>query len=193
MKFSADDILDGAADAVAHHWRDATIAHVAGAIGAPVGSIYHRFGSRDELFGSLWLRSIRRFHRGLFEALDAPDPHDAAVEFALHIPRFSRDHPGDARAMTLYSQAELLASAPAALTDQITEVNDRVRAGLLRLERRLWPADPREHTELLTLACIESPYGIVRQYLRAGRPIPIWLDDVVRVSTLAILQLVSVD
>lgn len=188
-KFTNDDILDAASRAAEEHWRDATIAQVAERIGGPVGSIYHRFGSREELFVSLWVRAVRRFHVGLLECAAGDDAHEAAIAAAVHIPRFCREHPGDAVAMTLYRQTELLEAAPTALREAVEHVNDEVHEMVRDLSERRYGTADDEHLMLVTTACIESPYGLVRRYLRSRTPIPTRLDEVVRVSTAAILAL----
>ncbi len=81
-------ILDAARDATIEHWRDTAITHVAERVGAPTGSIYHRFPSRDALFGSLLARSIRRFHQGLIVAAEIEDPRASMAAMARHIPQF---------------------------------------------------------------------------------------------------------
>lgn len=188
-KFTRDDILDAAAGAAQEHWRDATMAHVAERIGGPVGSIYHRFASREELFVALWLRAIDRFHRGFLECANDVDAQRAAIAAAVHIPRFCREHPLDAVAMTLYRQGDLRDAAPAALRDQVAHVNDGVNEMMRELaERRYGNADD-EFLTLVVTACLESPYGLVRRYLRSSTPIPDRLDEIVRASTTAILAL----
>lgn len=188
-KFTRDDILDAAASAAMAHWRDATIAHVAERIGGPVGSIYHRFPSREELFVALWLRAVSRFHVGLLEAAAQSDAHEAAVACAVHIPRFCRAHPADAVAMTLYRHQDLVESSPALLRDEVRHVNDGVVTAMRDLTVRRFGATDDRLFLLLAIACQESPYGLVRRYLRSDTPIPPWLDDVVRASTSAILAL----
>lgn len=187
-KFTRDDLLDAASGAAEEHWRDATMAHVAQRIGGPVGSIYHRFGSREELFVSLWLRAIERFHRGFLECASDVEPQEAAIAAAMHIPRFCRQHPSDAVAMTLYRHAELLEVAPASLREQVVHVNDEVHGMMRDLCLRRYGTADDEHLMLVTTACVESPYGLVRRYLR-GTPVPARLDEVVRVTTEAILAL----
>lgn len=187
-KFTSEKLLDAAGEAAVAHWRDATVAHVAERVGAPVGSIYHRFGSRDELFVTLWLRAIRRFQAGLLKEMALPEAHEAALAAALHIPRFCRDHPTDAVAMTLYRQDELSRVAPDALRDDVIRVNDEVAAATAALARRRFGSADERNVRLVVTACQESPYGLVRRYLRSER-IPNWLDDVVRVSTQSILAL----
>ncbi len=188
-KFSEELILDAASQAAVDHWRDATLAHVAALSGAPVGSIYHRFPSRDHLFVTLWLRAIRRFHAGLLDAAGLPDANEAAVATAVHLPRFCRASPHDAVAMTLYRQPDLIRDGPRSLRDEVTHINDDVTAALTALTARRYPVADQWHLELLVTACEASPYGLVRPYLRSSDPIPPWLDDVVRASTSAILQL----
>lgn len=145
-KFTAEQILDAARDVVVEHWRDTTIAHVAARVGAPVGSIYYRFASRDVLFGSLWTRSIRRFHVGLVEAAEIEDPRASLAAMARHIPQFCRDHPGDAKAMTLFRLPDLVEKVPAEQRAELGSINDGVNAGLRRAtQRRYGSADDHKY------------------------------------------------
>ena len=80
-RFSDSDLLDAAAEVAAAHGPAATtISAIAQAAGAPTGSLYHRFPSRDVLLGTLWLDLIGRFQAGWIEALEALDPEAAARE-----------------------------------------------------------------------------------------------------------------
>ena len=189
VKFTHDAILDAAAQAVHDHGRDATIAHVTALLGAPTGSVYYRFGSREELFVSLWLRSIGRFHERYLAALDRPDPLDAAVAAARAIPRFCREHPLDAAAMTLYRQDRLALTAPDALREAVVHVNDEVAGALGVLTERLYGEASGRGANLVAIACQESPYGLVRRYLGGADPVPAWIDDVVAAGSEAVLRL----
>lgn len=188
-RFTKDGILDEAAQVVALRWRDATVADVAARLGTPSNSIYYRFPSRDALFGSLWLRSVQRFHVGLLEALALPDPGLAAGEAAAHIPRFSRENRLDAIAMTLYRQQDLVELVPHPLSKEVGSVNQAVGAAMVDLaQRRFGRTDPDTLT-LVAVACQESGYGLVQRYVRNGISMPPWLDDAVRASCRAILTL----
>lgn len=130
-RFTADGILDAAAVVAAQRRREATVADVAARLGAPPGSVYYRFASKDALFGALWLRAVRRFHVGLLEALALPDPGAAACEAAAHVPRFCRDNRLDAIAMTLYRRQDLAARVDGGLrrdVDMPAWLEDAVRA-----------------------------------------------------------------
>ncbi len=60
---SDDVVLDAAAElALASGARSASVSAIASRSGAPVGSLYHRFGSRDGVLRAAWERAVRRFH-----------------------------------------------------------------------------------------------------------------------------------
>jgi len=69
-KFTEDQTLDAAGALVAASGpSSATIAAIAAAIGAPNGSIYHRFKTRDALLGRLWLSKAAFFQNNFADAL----------------------------------------------------------------------------------------------------------------------------
>lgn len=188
-KFTADDILDAAAEVAAERWRDATSADVAARLGAPSGSVYYRFPSRDELFVSLWLRAIDRFHVQFLAALRGSDARTALVDAAVSVPRFCREHPLDAVAMTLFRQDELVRSAPTPLRERVQHVNDEVIAQMHELTARRYGTADERRLQLVAIACQESPYGLVRRWIGGERSVPEWLDEIIRTSSIAILQL----
>lgn len=187
QKFDADQVLDAARDAVLTHGRAATVQQVATLLGGPVGSIYHRHGSRDELLIALWLRSIRRFHVGLTEAGQLPDPQQALESMALHIPRYCREHPADAFAMTLFRQPVIAATAPEPLRPEVIMINDGIVRLASELCTRRYGRQTARRRILVITAVQQSPYGLVRPYV--GTDVPRWLDEVVRASSAAILAL----
>ena len=186
-RFSPDDIMDAAAAAVLCHGRGATLTQVAEALGGPTGSIYHRFGSRDELMASLWLRSVRRFHVGLLEAYALPEPHQALLAATRHIPAYCRDHRADAMAMTLYRQSALAESGPETLRAEASAINEQVDAVLRDLVQARYGAPSDEGFRMLMVATRMSPYGLVRPYV--GSDVPAWLDDICVGAATGILEL----
>lgn len=179
VRFTEDSILDGAARAVEKHGGKVTIAQIAAEVGAPTGSIYHRFPSRDHLLIRLWLRAIRRFHVGL---LAAPD----IAATSRHIPQFCRNHPIDAQVMTLFRHADLIATAPVELRDEVFHVNDLVWAKCRDLTQEFYGTTAPELVERMNLAIYWCPYSLVRRYI--GRSIPPWLDDATVAAALAIAE-----
>lgn len=186
-KFEHDQILDAALSAVADHGRSATVAQVAAALGGPVGSIYHRYRSRQELLVALWLREIRGFHVGLMDAMTGHDPQRALVGAAVHIPRYCRAHPRRAVAMTLYRRKALLDDPPPSLADAVRTLNDAPDAAMDALcGRRYGRATPRRR-EIVVTAVRQCPYGLVRPYV--GGTVPGWIDAAVDAAAAAILAL----
>lgn len=186
-RFSADDILDAAARAVRRHGSGVTLAQVARELGGPTGSIYHRFASREVLLVSLWLRSVRRFHVGLTDAYALSDPREALREATIHVPRFCRDHPEDALAMTLYQQRVLRTGAPESLRPQVDAINDDVDARLRALVPARYGQASADGYRLVMVATRLSPYGLVRSFV--GGPVPVWLDEVCVAAAEGIMSL----
>lgn len=186
-KFSDDELLDGAARAFALHGHAVTIADIVEVVGAPSGSLYHRFESRDRMLALLWLRSVRRFHQGLLAAFATPEPRMAVTAAALHIPQFCRKHPEDALAMTLFRQPALATEGPADLRVEAQHVNDAIDAAQRDLVRRRYGRITTRRTDLIRIAVRLGPYGLVRPYLADG--VPSWLDEVVVTSAAAIAAL----
>ena len=85
-RFHHDLIIDAASAVVAEQGpTGATISRIAKAAGAPTGSIYHRFSSRDVLLGEVWLSAAESFQSGFIDLLNAngtePEIDDARSIF----------------------------------------------------------------------------------------------------------------
>lgn len=186
-KFSTEAILDAAARVVVSRGASATVAEIAHEAGAPIGSVYHRFASREALLVGLWLRSVRDFQQGFVAACRSEPAVDAVVAAALHIPAYCREHPAEARAMTLYRRAELIRTAPEALRDEVAAVNDEVNDVSQELVRRRYTVVDERRTALLRAATRQCPYGLVRPYL--GGVVPDWVDEAIAACSRAIAAL----
>ena len=187
QQYTTDDLLDAAGQAVLEHWRAATVRHVLDISGAPSGSVYHRFPTRHALFGALWERAIRRFHVGLLDAMTLPDPSEALRTTTVHIPRFCRDNPVDAKAMTLYRLPDLLNLVPAEHRAQLKNINDEVDAALHQLVERRFGADTPKLYQITNIATRQCPYGMIRPLI--GGTIPSELDDMCVAAAEGILAL----
>ena len=70
-KFDRESIAAAARQVVAERGpRGATVAAIAAHLGAPTGSIYHRFRSRELLLADLWLTVVEAFQAGVVAALE---------------------------------------------------------------------------------------------------------------------------
>ncbi|WP_340537086.1 TetR/AcrR family transcriptional regulator [Nocardioides sp. GXZ039] len=188
-KFTDEEVLDAALSCVSDDGAGVTMADVAARLGGPVGSIYHRFASRDELLARLWIRTVRDFQAGLFALAETyeGDPERILVDSALHVPRYCREHPDRARALSLFRQPVLLASAPEGVRDDVASLNDGIDRLARRLTRAHYGSASAAHVELVLLATRIAPYGLVRPYV--GAPVPPVIDQATRASAEAILSL----
>jgi len=182
--YSRDDILSAAISAVGRRGHAATVADVTHELGAPSGSIYHRFPTRESLFASAWIRCVHRFHDTFAAITDVDDPLEAIVETGLLIPRFCRENPDEARTLTLYRHSELLADPPKGLLDDLTGLNDPVAALFADLTRRRFGRVTQRRLELIALASRDTPYGMVRSHI--GGEIPTWLDQPIAAAIKAV-------
>ena len=170
-KFDSEQILDVTAQVVAEAGPgQATVAAIAQRLGAPSGSIYHRFESRDLLLARLWIRTVRRAQQGFVAALSLPDLQQAALEAALHIPRWSRQHLTEATVLLLYRREDLADRWPQELGTEVAELNKGMEAAVRDFTRRWFGRITPAFLQTVAFALVDAPYGASRRYLLAGKP-----------------------
>jgi AcrR family transcriptional regulator len=180
-KFDEDQILDAALRLVADGGPNAaTIAAIADALGAPVGSIYHRFRSRDLLLAKLWVRTVKRFQAGFLRALEADDLDAAALGTALHNLEWTREHPDEARVLLLYRREDLAERWPEELGEELANLNTDVeRAVRDHTLRRFGEGGGAEALRRVVFALVDVPYAAGRRHLVHGEPPPPLVDELV--------------
>ena len=175
---------------VAKNGHSASVVGVAKLLGAPSGSVYHRFPTRDALIAAAWLDALRDFQSGFLAALAQPDLDAAAVDAATHVPRWC-------------GRQLDCASPPAPLP---------ARRPRRRLARGAWPGNTtwstraqfgayRQHArdryghatgvalDARPSLSSTSPGPFVRRFLdQRRRPPRCWSIDAVAAATLAILR-----
>ena len=104
--------------------------------GVSVGSLYHRFGSREGLLARAWLDTLAAFHARFLAALDQPG-EVPGLAAALETPRFCRDEPDKALILVCCRRSELMSDdTPEALQAELAAVNDGVMAAIEAFCRR---------------------------------------------------------
>ncbi|TDD14380.1 TetR/AcrR family transcriptional regulator [Nonomuraea diastatica] len=178
-KFSRDQVLDAALAIAAESGPGAaTMAAIAARLGGPTGSLYHRFGSRDLLIATLWLRTVRRFQDGFLSALAT----GAAEAAALHVPRWCREHPAEAALLLLHRREDLAARWPAELGHDLDQCDTRVAAALDD-----FAAHSGINRDRLLFAVVDVPYGAVRRHLVGRRSPPSSVDELIVSACRAVL------
>lgn len=180
-KFTEEQVLDAALRLVADGGPGAaTIGAIAELMGAPSGSIYHRFKSRDLLLARLWIRTIKRFQQGFIEALGSDDLDAAAFGAALYNVRWSREHLDEAKVLLLYRSQDLAARWPQELGKELATLNADVFAAITDHARRRYGQDSDGAAlRRVVFALVDVPYAAGRRHLIAGEPPPPSVDDLV--------------
>ncbi|MBB1243909.1 TetR/AcrR family transcriptional regulator [Streptomyces durbertensis] len=187
-RFDADQLLDAAVRLAAAGGPAAvTMSAVAQAVGAPSGSVYHRFAGRPALLAETWLRTVERFQEGCHAALvRESEPRRAARAVARQVVGWCRAHPEEA-AVLLYGADDFgLADWSEEHTRRADLGNKRVFASLKALAESLGATDEPGRARV-TLALVDLPLSVVRRHLRAGTPLPPYAEDLTEECTAALL------
>lgn len=185
-----DTMLDAARDLLLDQGsRSATMEAIADASGAPTGSIYHRFGSRDELIARLWIRAVYRSQASFVAAMEHDDAKEAALAAAMSIIGFCEEHPGDAELLVAFRREDLIKAMPdGALAEELEDLNRPVERAVVQLARRLYGGRSRAALDRTLLAVFDLPYGAARRYLIAGLPLPAGLRADVASAVAAVID-----
>jgi|SRR5579864_1934006 len=184
-----DDILDAARALVLERGvHSATVDSISRHSRAPVGSLYHHFGSRDHLLAEMWVRAVRRSQAAFIAAVRHTDPEQAAVDAALSIYDFVREHPADARLLASFRREDLLREArrPSLIRD-LEHLNQPLRRAVTALARRLFGRPTQGAIAQTLLVTIDLPMGAVRRYLLAGRGVPELLREPLEAAVRAVI------
>jgi AcrR family transcriptional regulator len=188
-----DAILDGARGVVLEQGLGAaTIAAIAESSGAPVGSIYHRFGSVDDLLAQMWIRAVRRSQVRFAAAAEELDPTEAAVGAALSVYDFCVEHPADGRLLLSYRPEDLAGGRiDPKQRAELARLNEPVEAVVKDLARRIYGRVSRQSLDRVLMAVFDVPQGAVRRPLTNGETLSPQRRDAVEAAARAVLAVTS--
>ncbi len=205
-KYETDALLDAALEIILEEGVSAaTVENLSARTGAPNGTLYSRFGSRDGIAEAAWKRAVKRSQQLFLDAALKQPAREAAVAAALSTLEFATSHPQDARLLVTVRRRDLFrAEAPsskdgARTSDGAPErmsptatledagINAPIRAAVETLAGELFGSADPEAVATVALATIDLPHGAIRRYLSAGRPIPDGLADQLQRAVIAVL------
>lgn len=188
-KYSDEAILDAALALVSEDGaHGATVVAIAARLGAPSGSIYHRFASRDLILARLWIRTVRQFQEGFLAAFSAADPVAAARAAVAHTLEWSAAHRSEAKVLVMYRREDVIALWPDELGDELTALNDQVKRAVLAITETLFGVITPETAGRVRFALIDLPYAAARQIILDDKPPAPWLLGAVTTAALAVLH-----
>jgi AcrR family transcriptional regulator len=184
-QFDHASFLDAARDLLAERGPEAvTIDSVAERIGAPKGSFYYRFASRDALLGEVWLKTVLAYQEGFVAAIDAGD----GLRAALHTPAWARRHLEDARLLMLYSRHDFVQGDwPAALRGGVADQAERFEACLRTFARGAFGRAGRAEMRRAAFVLAEVPIAAVKHHLQRRERPPRLVDELISKTYRAIV------
>jgi len=154
-------------------FRGVTMTAIAERTGAPIGSVYHRFASREILLAELWVELIDSFQTDFLAELRKGDGKRAA----MHTLRWIRKHPNKARVFLLYRREQLMTGDwPENIKDRAEKLSAMLDKGITDFTRRFLGRADRKNIDRVVFCLIHVPSSAARSFLEAGKPVPKYYD-----------------
>ena len=188
--FGRRDMAGAALRLVAERGPQAvTVAALAREVGAPTGSIYHRYRSREQLLGELWMDVVEGFQAGFVASLAQANDVDGAVESARFMVRWARQHPLETRLLLLHRRQDFVSGTwPEDLAKRAVALEPQLGSALRAFGQRACGRADAETMARLRYALLDAPFGGIKPYVQARKALPPALDDLVAVTARAVLD-----
>lgn len=161
-----------------------TIAALAKRIKAPIGSVYHRFPSRDALLAELWLNIVESYQSEFLKLLQ-----EDGLQATLSSLHWVRDHPNEARVLLLYRVSDLASGKwPHVLKKRARHLSDELNMGIVSFTKRHFGSAKRDHLDRVIFAIHDAPIGLFRRYLQDGEVPPESAAVLIRETYNAIIE-----
>ena len=180
--YTPGEFIDSAIDIIAEKGLNSlTIGDLSRRLKAPVGSLYHRFPSRDVLIARLWLQIVESFQNEFLRLL-AEDGLKAAL-FSLE---WVRANPHRALVLLLYRRDDLLAGEwPGELQNRARRFSDELDEGIRRFVKKNFIRVTKENVDRALFAIFDAPVGIFRRYLEGNKVPPESVSELIRETYIA--------
>jgi AcrR family transcriptional regulator len=170
-RYSAAAIIEGAKQVSAERGpHKLTIAAVAQRTGVPVGSIYHRYASRDEILAALWLDIVEEMQQHFLAALEGADAMGAGLAAVRWACDWVRRHPRESRLLLLHRRADFASDRwPASYRRRAQRLATLGGASLTAYAGRLGGGRSAD-VRTVRFALVDLPMAAFRGDIVAGMP-----------------------
>jgi AcrR family transcriptional regulator len=169
--------------------RAVTVAALAREVGAPTGSIYHRYRSREQLLAELWMDVVESFQDGFVARLDQARDIDAAVATARFMVAWVREHALEARLLLLHRRQDFVAGEwPADLAGRAAALEPQLGGALRAFAERAFGRSDADTMARLRYALLDAPFGAVKPYVQARKRLPAVVEELVGTTARAVLE-----
>ncbi len=180
-RFHHDLIIDAASAVVAEQGpTGATISRIAKAAGAPTGSIYHRFSSRDVLLGEVWLSAAESFQSGFIDLLNANGTEPEIDDVALYSLRRVRAHPVEARVLLLHRREDFLDDKwPETLKMRAEKLGHQLLTARRNFCERIFGWTNAQTLAVASYALMGAPLAAAKPYIENNQKPPPFVDELI--------------
>lgn len=167
--FKNKDFLESAIRIISEEGLGAlTIAGLSTRMTAPIGSVYHRFPSRDALIAELWLSIVESFQNEWLKILQT-DGRQATI-FCME---WVRNRPNEARVMLLYRIEDLVSGEwPKDLQIRAERLFKQLQDGITAFTKKQFGKVTNEKIDRSIYALHDAPMGILRRYMQDNKMPP---------------------
>lgn len=186
QQFNYDQFINATLELITDSGPGAvTVSSIAKRINAPIGSVYHRFSSRELIVAELWLGIAQSFQKGFLETLKSEN----IVQASLYTLDWVRKYPRESKVLLLYRREELMnAEWPDQVKTRAINLKQELSDGIMLFVQQLFGILSPESVERTVFALIDVPLAAVRRYLEAEETPPSSVDDLVKETCEHILR-----
>jgi AcrR family transcriptional regulator len=177
----------GAARDIAHESGPAgvTVGSVTQRLGAPTGSFYYRFPSRDLLLGELWLATALAFQEDFVASIETGN----GLSAALHTPVWVRAHLDDARLLLLYHRDDFVQGEwPETLKQGVALQARLLDVCYEKFARDTFGEANPKQLRIAQFVLADVPKAAVIPHLRRRESPPPVVDELIRLTYRAIVH-----
>ena len=165
-----------------------TVSALAQEVGAPTGSIYHRYRSREQLLAELWMEVVEGFQNRFVESLAQARDVEGAVATARLMVNWTREHPLEARLLLLHRRQDFVSGEwPAELAQRAAALEPQLGTALRAFADRAFGRADAETMARLRYALLDAPFGALRPYVQGQKRLPAVVDELVIATARAVL------